>query len=100
MWTYSDPLHAQDPEPDAKAALRAKREVDDLKWIVASPQGRRFIARLLDRSAIFQSSFHTSGSIMAFSEGRKDLGRYLLAELLEHAPKQYSQLLNEYRNDD
>lgn len=87
-------------EAEAKAKLRAKREVDDLKWLMADPRGRRFVARLLDRAGTMRSSFHTSGSVMAFNEGRRDLGLHLTAEILEHAPAMYARLLNEYRNDD
>lgn len=102
MRGYIDPFEPSEQEEadKAKSAKRAQRDVDDLKWIMADARGRRFMARLLERTGTMRSSFHTSGSVMAFNEGRRDIGLFLTAEMLEHAPKAYSQLLNEYRNDD
>ncbi len=102
MRGYTDPIEPteQDEAELAKAARRAQREVEDLKWLMADARGRRFMARMLDRTGTMRSSFHTSGSVMSFNEGRRDIGLFLTAEMLEHTPKAYSQLLNEYRNDD
>jgi hypothetical protein len=102
MTGYTDPIEPseQDEAERLKSAKRVQREIDDLKWLMADARGRRFMARLLDRTGTMRSSFHTSGSVMAFSEGRRDIGLFLTAEILEHTPKAYSQLLTEYRNDD
>jgi hypothetical protein len=97
-----DPMHEQDADEaeQAKAAKRVQREVEDLKWLMKDARGRRFVARLLDKTGVHRTSFHTSGSVMAFNEGRRDVGLFLTGELLTHAPNAYFQLLNEYRNDD
>lgn len=102
MTSLNDPIEsdAELAAKEAKAQRRAQREVEDLKWILADPRGRRFIARLLDRAGVHRSSFNNSGSVMAFNEGRREMGLFITAEVLEHAPKAYHQLLNEYRNDD
>lgn len=99
---YIDPTEPdQQQEADkAKAAKRVQRDIEDLKWTMQDPRGRRLIARLLDRTGTMRSSFHTSGSVMAFNEGRRDIGLFLTAELLEHTPTDYTRLLNEYRNRD
>jgi hypothetical protein len=102
MTGYTDPIEPSEQEEAErlKSAKRVQREIDDLKWTMADPRGRRLIARLLERTGTMRSSFHTSGSVMAFNEGRRDIGLFLTAECLEHTPKEYARLMNEYRNDD
>ena len=46
---------------------------------------------------MFRSSFNTSGSVMAFNEGKRNIGLFLTAELLEASPDGYMKVLNEYK---
>lgn len=85
-------------QAQAEQELRRRTEIEDLKWLMAHRQGRRFVTRLLEESGVFRTSFHASGSVMAFNEGRKTIGLLLTSELLEHAPEAYVKLLKEYRN--
>lgn len=91
---------AQVAEQAKKAELRRKREIDDLKWLMAHAQGRRFICRLLDESGVHRTAFHTSGSVAAHNEGRKHIGYLLTSELMEFTPDAYVRLLKEYQRDD
>ena len=72
-----------------------KQEVADLKWLAGNVQGRRFIWRLLDRAGIYRSSFNHSGSLMAFAEGKRDMGLFLLAEVSEASPNGFLKLIAE-----
>jgi len=92
--------HEPDEAEQAKTARRVQREIDDLKWVMADPRGRRFVTRILGHAGVWRSTFHTSGSIMSHSEGKRDVGLWLVGELNEHAFKGYLQLLTEYRNND
>ena len=93
-------LPAQEAD-EAKAAelqrFKRQQQVDDIKWLMGHPQGRRFVTRLLEESGLRRTWFHTSGSLMALNEGRKQLGYFLEAELLDIAPEGYFKLLQEYR---
>ena len=91
---------AQAAEQARKAELRRKREIDDLKWLMAHAQGRRFICRLLEESGVFRTSFHTSGSVAAFNEGRKHIGYVLTGEMMELVPDAYVRMLKEFQRDD
>lgn len=102
MSIVDDPTDLEGQEQDAadvqKAAARKRQQqVDDIKWLMGHPGGRRIVTRLLEESGVFRTSFHTSGSTMAFNEGRKHVGYFLTAELLEHAPDHYLKLLKEYQ---
>lgn len=72
-----------------------RKEIEDLKWVMAHAQGRRFVWRLLDRAGVYRSSFNHSGSVMAHNEGRRDMGLFVLAEMNEAAPESFLKLLRE-----
>ena len=65
---------------------------------MAHAPGRRFVTRLLTETGLFRTSFNTSGSTMALNEGRKQIGYFLQAELVEIAPDAYLKLLKEFSN--
>lgn len=93
----------RDPEVEAAQAAetdRAKRkqEVEDIKWLMAHAQGRRFVARLLAETGLFRTSFHTSGSVMALNEGRKQIGYFVQGELMDIDPNAYMKMLKEFSN--
>lgn len=105
MTTYSDPTDTRRQEREAEAeellAREARRrEVEDLRWLMAHAQGRRFIWRLLDRAGIYRTSFNSSGSVMAMNEGRREMGLFVLAEITEAAPESFLKLLRENQGQD
>lgn len=83
----------------AKVAIKRKTQVEDFKWLMAHAQGRRFVARLLEESGVHRTSFNHSGSVMAFNEGKRHVGLFLMAEILEHTPKDYTRLLKEFADE-
>ncbi len=97
-----DPTDLEAQERDAQtreARARAEREQEkeDIKWLMAHASGRRIVARLLEETGVYRTSFHSSGSTMAFNEGRKHLGYFLTGELLEITPDAYLKMLKEYK---
>jgi len=99
-----DPLDLEEQQRGRESAeverkARRTKEVEDVKWLMAHPQGRRLAARILERTGNRRTSFHTNGSTMAFNEGRRDVGLWLEAELLEVTPDAYLKLLKEFRNE-
>lgn len=97
-----DPIEPVDereqPQAQAGQALKRKQQVEDFKWLMAHAQGRRIVSRLLEESGVHRTSFNHSGSVMAFNEGKRHLGLFLMAEILEIAPESYVRLLKEYAN--
>lgn len=86
-------------EAASREQFRRQQQIDDLKWLMAHAAGRRFVSRLLEESGVHRTSFHNSGSTMAFNEGRKHIGYFLTGELLEIVPDAYLKLLKEYRSE-
>lgn len=92
--------HEQGAADEQKVAQRKRQQqIDDVKWLMGHVGGRRIVTRLLEESGVFRTSFHTSGSVMSFNEGKKHVGYFLTAELLEHTPDQYLKLLKEYTHE-
>jgi hypothetical protein len=100
-----DPTDLRDQEREAEAdeavvRERRRRELEDLKWLMAHPQGRRIVGRLLEEAGVNRTSFNHSGSLMSFNEGKRHVGLFLTAEVLEAAPEGYFKLLKEYQGKD
>lgn len=95
-----DPIEPVDEQEatraKAESALKRKQQVEDFKWLMAHAQGRRIVSRLLEEAGVHRTSFNHSGSVMAYNEGRRHIGLFLLAEILEIAPESYTKLLKEY----
>lgn len=96
----SDPtdIAAHDREAAADEALareKRRRELDDLKWLLAHPQGRRVTIRILAEAGIYRSSFNHSGSLMAFNEGKRQIGLWLQSELVDANPDGHLKMLKE-----
>lgn len=98
-----DPIEPVDEREEAQAkaavALKRKLQVEDFKWLMGHAQGRRIVSRLLEETGVHRTSFNHSGSVMAFNEGKRHIGLYLMAEILEIAPESYTKLLKEYRSE-
>lgn len=86
-------------EEQAKARLKRQRETEDIRWLMAHAQGRRIAARVLERAGVRRTSFHNSGSTMAFNEGRRDMGLWLEGELLELTPDAWLKMMKEFRDE-
>lgn len=84
-------------------ALKQKAEnarrtfVEDVKWLMSSPRGRRLVWWLLGKSGVNRTSFNNSGSVMAFNEGQRNIGLMLQAEVLDASPDAYMTMLTEQR---
>lgn len=95
-----DPLDIRSIERAAKAANeRAEQDsqhaIEDLRYVMQDKRGRRVIARILEMTGVDRSSFHTSGSVMAFNEGQRNVGLKLLSQVLASSPDGYSQMMQE-----
>ena len=105
MATDKDPtdLNRLEREAEAEEAVareRRRKELEDLRWLLGHPQGRRIVSRLLDEAGVFRSSFNHSGSVMAFNEGRRHMGLFVTSELLEASADGYMKVLKEYKAKD
>ena len=93
--TRGNELEQEAAELDAQ--LAREREINDLKCVMASANGRRFMWRLLEKAGIYKSSM-TGNSQTFFLEGQRNIGLYLLAQINEHCLDEYVVMLSESRS--
>lgn len=86
-------------EIEARKRVLRQQEIGDLKWLMSSPRGRRFVWRLLDLSGPFRLSFDTNAMKMAFNEGNRNLGNQLLNEVMKLCPELYPVMVKERQDD-
>ena len=90
--------NAADPEQVEKAAkkvgLARENELADLKAVLAMPQGRRLLWRLLTHCSVFESIWHPSALIHA-NAGRQDVGHFIMAEITEANEDALFQMMKE-----
>ena len=76
----SDPGQVQAAKQ--RQTLRRDREMDDLRAVVASPAGERFLRRVLEHVGTFRSVWSPSAAIH-FQAGQQDVGHWLMGEIGE-----------------
>ena len=85
---------------DRKERYTRKMELADLRSILATEHGRRFIWRYLEVCHVFGSVFNNSGSVTYFNEGRRDIGLKLLADITEANDESLIQMMRESKERD
>ena len=91
----SDPSQVKKAGRDEKELKR--RERNDIEFLLSSPQGRRFLWKLLSGCGIYELSYITDSDMTAFNEGRRSVGNNILADILDVNPDGYSALIKENR---
>lgn len=74
------------------------RELNDVRHVLGSIQGRRLIWRYLETCGVFRTSF-TGSSQTFFNEGERNIGLKLLADINEASPESYLTMLKESKGD-
>lgn len=84
-------------EEKKKSEHERARWLDDIRWVISKPQGRRFIWWVLSQCGFFRASYVAKDSLQtAFNEGRRDIGLAILIDLNEANPTVYAQMQAEY----
>lgn len=92
--------NAADPEQVRHAARKERRReeqtANDLRAVMGSPAGRRFMWELLSRAGIYRSVWDNSARIH-YNAGRQDFGHELVALITEHDPDGWLAMESEAR---
>lgn len=90
------PYDASNPQEiekhQKKLDLQRENELNDLRFILKSVQGRRVFKRILEQGRLFQTTF-TGNSRGMFLEGRRDLALFILAEGAVASPSEMASVL-------
>jgi hypothetical protein len=82
---------------ELEAKVKAEQWADDLKWLMAHPQGRRIVWRLLEEAGVYRATFHESHAVMALNEGQRRMGLFLVMEINQVCPDRYDEMKHEQR---
>ncbi len=77
-----------------KDESQRERELADMRWVMSSVEGRRFVWRLLEKAGVFRTSF-TGNSTTFFNEGMRNMGLMVLGDVHEAAADEYIVMMNE-----
>ena len=72
------------------------KEIDDLRKILKTPEGRRYIWRRLGKTGVFRNSFNLNSNQTAFTEGQRNVGLDMLREINEADVTAFAKMQNEY----
>lgn len=76
------------------------QELDDLKFVMGDPRGRRFIHKLLTRSGLYRCSFNGQSNQTIFNEGARNQGLQLLSEVSDERVRGSRDLMMKENQDD
>lgn len=85
---------SQVKERSKKARTVRERELDDLREILATKGGRRFIWRQLEATELFSVSKVMNAAIYAL-EGKREIGKALFQDVMEAQPEAYLLMMKE-----
>ena len=85
-------------EAEKRAARARAEELDDFKWMMNTKRGRRQIWRALVRAKVFNTTLSESPHTMAFAEGAKREGYYLIGMIHAACPDKYADMVKENAN--
>lgn len=60
-----------------------ERDLEDIRYIVSLPEGRRFLLRLLDKCGVYENEFMACPRTEAFYLGQTNIGQFVLGEVLQ-----------------
>ena len=62
-----------------------ENELNDLRSVLETDSGKRFLQRLINRAAIFQPTYASGAnpSDFAFMEGRREMGLFIIGEITQ-----------------
>lgn len=82
----------------AEASRQARlQEVNDLRTVMSTRAGRRFIWRLLETTGVYRSSY-TGNADTYFREGARNVGLVLIRDIHEHCFDKYVEAMNERKD--
>ena len=84
-----------------KAKRKRNRELNDLRIVSMTPEGRRLIWRVLTEGKVFHDGYvHGDGGFgTTFNSGRRSVGVWLLAEVMEAKPDLFMQMQKEHASE-
>ncbi len=75
--------------------LLQQRDIEDIRFVMGSEQGRRVIWGVLEQGKVFSACFAGDPQVTAFNEGQRNLALALFQRVMAHCPEQYLKMAAE-----
>lgn len=63
--------------------IQRSQELNDIKTVLSTISGRRFLWKIMSKARTFASVFSENSNVMSYRSGKQDLGRFVMAEITE-----------------
>jgi hypothetical protein len=90
QYDSSDEQHVKGRK--TKAKIRREDQLSCLRDILETEGGQEFFWRLLSRCRLYETSF-TGNSQTFFNEGKREVGLWILSEIVAADPAAYSKMM-------
>lgn len=94
MNEYEQPTKAQQ-DAAQELLMREHKLADDFRGIMATEGGRRFVWFMLEEFGAFKAMPVENHAMMAYMEGRRNVGLMLISKIQKDCPHQYQVMTNE-----
>ena len=85
-------------EQGRKEKLIREKELDDIKEVLKTSAGRRFIWRLLSKCKAFNSVWHSS-ALIHYNSGQQDIGHFIMAEITDADVELLFKMMKEHKKE-
>lgn len=87
-------------ERKEKVANRDReRDLSDIRFVIKSPEGRRFFWRVMAEGGVFLDAFSSDTNSTYYNLGRQSISRRFINDLLEAKPEAYVQMQQERESE-
>lgn len=94
----SDDRQERKEEFRQEAENKRLQDIEDIRKVMSTEEGRRFVNKLLYRAGIFRCSFTGQSNQTIFNEGGRNQGLMLMNDVTTNAPGSYQLMLKENEN--
>ena len=78
---------------------KKQREQNDIRKLLKAVEFRRFCSRLWDESGLTRASFVPDSNVTNYNEGKRNIGLWVLNDIMEIKPEAFAQILREFRSE-
>lgn len=75
------------------------RELNDVRAVLATEEGRRFLWRLMGQCKVFESVKAGDDAMTNYNVGRQDIGHFVMAEVAEARPNALIEMMIEAQKE-
>jgi len=85
---------------EEKVKQKLNNELSDLKFVLQSPEGRRFVWRVLEQGNLFHNTYvhGDQGYATTYNDGRRSVSLWTLNKVLEAKPEAFIQMQQEHKS--